>query len=142
VVRGFINHILCNTPYTSPTSIEVGLCTVSPTESGGGTEVTGAELTTDALVVYGAGATLEGDTVLESAPTVAWVAGASFDGDSVLGSGALDENEGAVGLFGGSCPPQVGDQNLSWGSSRFYWYACLNESWQPRAAGSYRPTRS
>ena len=36
-----INHVLRNTAYTSPTTIYVGLFTVAPTESGGGTEVSG-----------------------------------------------------------------------------------------------------
>lgn len=44
-----INHVLRNTPYTSPTGIEIGLFTVSPTESGGGTEVTGTNYARQAV---------------------------------------------------------------------------------------------
>ena len=36
-----VDHILATTTYTKPTSVYVGLLTVSPTESTNGTEVTG-----------------------------------------------------------------------------------------------------
>ncbi len=36
-----LNHVLRNTAFSSPTTIYVGLFTVTPDETGGGTEVTG-----------------------------------------------------------------------------------------------------
>lgn len=36
-----LNHVLRNTAYSSPTTIYVGLFTVAPDETGGGTEVSG-----------------------------------------------------------------------------------------------------
>jgi len=36
-----INHVLRNTAFSSPTTVYVGLFLVAPTESGGGTEVSG-----------------------------------------------------------------------------------------------------
>lgn len=36
-----LNHVLRNVSYSSPTTVYVALFTVAPTESGGGTEVTG-----------------------------------------------------------------------------------------------------
>ncbi|MDW8206835.1 MAG: hypothetical protein RMJ43_03290 [Chloroherpetonaceae bacterium] len=36
-----LNHVLRNTPFTSPTNIFIGLFTSNPGESGGGTEVSG-----------------------------------------------------------------------------------------------------
>jgi hypothetical protein len=36
-----INHVLRNSAYTSPTAVYCALYTVSPTDSGGGTEVSG-----------------------------------------------------------------------------------------------------
>ncbi len=39
--NALINHILRNTTYTSPTTIYVGLFTAAPSDSGGGTEVSG-----------------------------------------------------------------------------------------------------
>lgn len=36
-----LNHVLRNTAYTSPTTVYLALYTVAPTETGGGTEVTG-----------------------------------------------------------------------------------------------------
>lgn len=40
-----LNHVLRNTAYSSPTTIYVGLFTAAPTETGGGTEVTGGAYT-------------------------------------------------------------------------------------------------
>lgn len=37
--NNLINHVLRNTPYTSPTTIFVGMFTVAPDDTGGGTEV-------------------------------------------------------------------------------------------------------
>jgi len=39
--NAFLNHTLRNTPYTSPTTVYVGLFTAAPGETGGGTEVAG-----------------------------------------------------------------------------------------------------
>ena len=36
-----LNHVFKNSPYTSPTTVYLALFTVSPTDAGGGTEVTG-----------------------------------------------------------------------------------------------------
>ena len=36
-----LKHVFTNTAYTSPTTIYVGLFTVAPTDTGGGTEVSG-----------------------------------------------------------------------------------------------------
>jgi len=36
-----LNHVLRNTAYSSPTTVYVGLFTVAPDETGGGTEVSG-----------------------------------------------------------------------------------------------------
>lgn len=36
-----LNHVLRATPYSSPSAVYVALFTVAPTESGGGTEVSG-----------------------------------------------------------------------------------------------------
>lgn len=36
-----LNHVLRNTAYTSPTTVYVGLYTVAPSDTGGGTEVSG-----------------------------------------------------------------------------------------------------
>ena len=37
-----LNHVFTNTAYTSPTTVYVGLFTVAPTDTGGGTEVSGS----------------------------------------------------------------------------------------------------
>lgn len=36
-----LDHVLCNTAYTPPTTVYVGLFTAAPGEAGGGTEVSG-----------------------------------------------------------------------------------------------------
>jgi hypothetical protein len=37
-----LKHVFTNTAYTSPTTVYVGLFTVAPTDTGGGTEVSGS----------------------------------------------------------------------------------------------------
>ena len=39
--ESIINHVLRNTAYTSPASVHVGLYSVAPGETGGGTELSG-----------------------------------------------------------------------------------------------------
>ena len=46
-----LDHVLNNTSYTSPTTTYVGLYTVAPDDTGGGTEVTGGSYARQALSV-------------------------------------------------------------------------------------------
>lgn len=39
--NAILNHVLGNTPYGAPANVHIGLFTVAPSDSGGGTEVTG-----------------------------------------------------------------------------------------------------
>ncbi len=46
-----INHVLRNTAYTSPTTVYAALYTVTPSDSAGGTEVTGGAYARQAMAV-------------------------------------------------------------------------------------------
>jgi len=51
--NALLNHVLRNTPYTSPTTVYVALFTTATTDAGGGTEVAGGSYARQA-VTFGA----------------------------------------------------------------------------------------
>ncbi len=85
-----LRHVLTNTAYTSPTTIYVGLFTVAPTDTGGGTEVsttsTGYARQTGTFSVSGTGTTASNSVAIEyPTATASWgtiVAVALFDAAS------------------------------------------------------------
>jgi hypothetical protein len=80
-----LKHVFTNTAYTSPTTVYVGLFTVAPTDTGGGTEISGSGYArkSAAFTVSGTGtlatnsAAIEFDTATGSWGTI--VAIAVFD---------------------------------------------------------------
>ena len=80
-----LKHVFTNTAYTSPTTVYVGLFTVAPTDTGGGTEVSGSGYArkSAAFTVSGTGTLATNSSAIEfDAATGSWgtiVAIAVFD---------------------------------------------------------------
>lgn len=80
-----LKHVFTNTAYTSPTTVYVGLFTVAPTDTGGGTEVSGSAYVrkSAAFTVSGTGTLAANTSAIEfDAATGSWgtiVAMAVFD---------------------------------------------------------------
>jgi len=80
-----LKHVFTNTSYTSPTTVYVGLFTVAPTDTGGGTEITGSGYArkSAAFTVSGTGTLATNSAAIEfDAATGSWgtiVAIAIFD---------------------------------------------------------------
>lgn len=66
-----LDHVFKNTSYTSPTTVYVGLYTAAPTDSGGGTEVSGNAYARKAVTFSASsgGATSNSTTVTFDTPT-------------------------------------------------------------------------
>ena len=84
-----LRHVFANTAYTAPTTLYVGLFTVAPTDTGGGTEVSGGAYArqTMAFTVSGNNPTQATNTAAVEWPTAGtnWgtiVAAAVFDAAS------------------------------------------------------------
>jgi len=80
-----LKHVFTNTAYTSPTTVYVGLFTVAPSDTGGGTEVSGSGYArkSAAFTVSGTGTLATNSSAIEfDAATGSWgtiVAVAIFD---------------------------------------------------------------
>jgi hypothetical protein len=80
-----LKHVFTNTAYTSPTTVYVGLFTTAPTDTGGGTEISGSGYTrkSAAFTVSGTGTLATNSAAIEfDAATGSWgtvVAMAIFD---------------------------------------------------------------
>jgi len=80
-----LKHVFTNTAYTSPTTVYVGLFTTAPTDTGGGTEITGMGYTrkSAAFTVSGTGTLATNSAAIDfDAATGSWgtvVAMAIFD---------------------------------------------------------------
>jgi hypothetical protein len=80
-----LKHVFTNTAYTSPTTVYVGLFTVAPSDTGGGTEVSGSGYArkSAAFTVSGTGTLATNSSAIEfDAATGSWgtiVAIAVFD---------------------------------------------------------------
>ena len=80
-----LKHVFTNTSYTSPTTVYVGLFTVAPSDTGGGTEISGSGYArkSAAFTVSGTGTLATNSAAIEfDAATGAWgtvVAIAVFD---------------------------------------------------------------
>jgi hypothetical protein len=62
-----LKHVFTNTAYTSPTTVYVGLFTVAPTDTGGGTEVSGGSYArkSAAFTVSGTGTLATNSSAIE-----------------------------------------------------------------------------
>ena len=69
-----LDHTLKNTAYTSPTTVYVGLFTAAPSDSGGGTEVSGNNYARTAVTFASAsgGATSNSALVTMPVPSGSW----------------------------------------------------------------------
>jgi len=80
-----LKHVFTNTAYTSPTTVYVGLFTTAPTDTGGGTEISGSGYTrkSAAFTVSGTGTLATNSAAIDfDAATGSWgtvVAMAIFD---------------------------------------------------------------
>ena len=80
-----LKHVFTNTAYTSPTTVYIGLFTVAPSDTGGGTEVSGGSYArkSAAFTVSGTGTLATNTSAIEfDAATGTWgtiVAMAVFD---------------------------------------------------------------
>lgn len=70
----FLDHVLRNVTYTSPTTVYVGLYTVTPSDAGGGTEVTGGSYARVAatFTAASAGSSSNSAAVTFTAATASW----------------------------------------------------------------------
>lgn len=74
--NALVNHVLRNTPYTSPgTSIYVALFTTDPTDAGSGTEVSGGSYAREQVTAWDApsnGATANTSDIVFTTATASW----------------------------------------------------------------------
>lgn len=95
-----LDHVLKNTTYTSPTTVYVGLFTVTPSDTGGGTEVSGSSYARQSVTfaVASGGSTSNSAIVTFPTATGSWgtvVAFGLFDalsGGNLLYWSALNSN--------------------------------------------------
>lgn len=90
-----LDHVLNNTPYTSPTTVYFALFTTATTDAGGGTEAVGGSYARQ-VVVYSAAATKHSDNTgivtFTNMPAATFTHGAMYDavsGGNMLLHGAL-----------------------------------------------------
>ncbi|HRE87630.1 MAG TPA: hypothetical protein PK095_00700 [Myxococcota bacterium] len=98
------NHVLRNTPYTSPTTVYLGLFTAAPGEAGGGTEVSASGYARQPLT-FGAPT----DGVVENSGTLTFgPAGASWG--TITHTAIFDDSTGGnMLLYGALATPKVVD---------------------------------
>lgn len=99
-----LDHVLGNAAYTAPGTVHVALYTVTPTDAGGGTEVTGGSyarvaVTNDATnwPAASAGAKSNGTAITFPAPTANW--------GTVVAFAILDAGTGGNFLYWGPISP-------------------------------------
>lgn len=86
-----LDHVLKNTTYTSPTTVYVGLFTATPSDTGGGTEVSGGAYARQAVTFATAvsGSTSNSAIVTFPTATASWGTVTSFGIFDALTTGNL-----------------------------------------------------
>lgn len=83
-----LDHVFRNTAYTPPSTVYLGLHTVAPGDSGGGTEVTGGSYARQAIT-FGAAATVGGVTSMVNSAQVNYPQATAAWG-TIVGGGIYD----------------------------------------------------
>lgn len=96
-----LDHVLRNTALTSPTTVYVGLHTVAPTDSTGGTEVSGGSYARQSVAFDAASGGATANTSLITFPT------ATASWGTVVGFGIFDAETAGNLLYWGTITSQV-----------------------------------